>query len=202
MEGIELREGRERVELLLIAPLIARGMTRPANMRASALDEMLERLRGVLAYMAADKLEALAEIVARRAGGKARDRWPAEVSVCNWAADLQSPPASESRLVRSYMASAAGRRAYVEGYEPELFLHLKRAGLPPKEHAVAHLRDAAGKRQLRVDAIRADMAAGRASPADRQWLGGFLAFQDRVRGLVNTGPAEAPARAVQAEGGA
>ncbi len=133
MEGEALRAGKERVRENLILPLTKGGMIRKRGMPKAAEDEMLANLEARLAYMTADNLKALAEVLERYAGGKHKNVWPAEVSIYNWARAIQFPPASESRLVRSYLQSAAGSAAEVGGYLVELFWYLKKFGAPPEQ---------------------------------------------------------------------
>ena len=111
MEGQELREGKARVRAVLIDPLEAGGMQRRSGQKVEDHAAVLASLEARLAYMTEASLAALAEVVERHAGGSRQDRWPGEVPICNWARRIQEPPASESRLVRSYLQSGAGRRA-------------------------------------------------------------------------------------------
>ncbi len=173
MEGEALKEGKARVRRVLIDPLIGRGMSR-GRMTLAEEAEFLSRLEARLAYMAEDKLAALAETVAAYAGGKAKDRWPAEVSICNWARALQVPPAGASRLVRSMLQSAAGETAEAGGYLAELMLYLKKFGAPPNDFGYAQIRQRADDNRSRVVRIRREQANGGASPADLEWMRGYL----------------------------
>lgn len=131
MEGEELREGKERVRRVLIDPLVVKGMQRRPGQTVADHGVFLENLEARLAYMSAENLAALSDVVELHAGGRAKNRWPTEVSICNWARRWQKPPASQSRLVRTYLQSAAGRAALAGDYVVELFDHLKRHGNAP-----------------------------------------------------------------------
>ena len=143
MEGQELKDGKERVRTHLIAPLVRRGMVRKRGRSVEDHQKMLDSLEARLAYMAADRLAALAEVVERYAEGPKKNIWPAEVSITNWARRLQEPPASESRLVRSYLQSGAGDAAKSGGYVVELFLYLKKYGAPPNDYSMKEIRSQA-----------------------------------------------------------
>ncbi|PIE15164.1 MAG: hypothetical protein CSA68_07380 [Rhodobacterales bacterium] len=184
MEGQELKDGKERVRVNLIDPLVSRGMVRNRGQKVEGHQAMLDRLEARLAYMAADQLSALAEVVERYAGGAKKNVWPAEVSIINWARELQQPPASESRLVRSYLQSAAGDAALSGGYVVELFSFLKKYGAPPNGYSMKNIRsdaDCNNRKRLRVERALED---GRADPQDVRWLQGYMALRQRCLGII------------------
>lgn len=185
MEGAELKEGRQRVADLLIEPLTRKGMIRPAGMKADAFGAMCETLKSRLAYMSPDKLQALAEVVEVNATGKARNRWPREVTVCNWAWRLQRPPASVSRLVRSYLQSEAGKAAARGGYLVELFEHLREFGVPLNEFTWSQIRAAADENRAKVKRIARAEELGRASLAAIQWRRDYMETRRRCLAIVN-----------------
>ncbi|HCO91088.1 MAG TPA: hypothetical protein DIT40_08960 [Alphaproteobacteria bacterium] len=180
MEGEELRQGKARVRMHLTGHLAGRGMIRPRGRTVEDHDAMIASLEARLSYMRDDRLQALAEVVERHAGGKARNVWPAEVSICNWARRLQEPPASESRLVRSYLQSAPGAAAEAGGYLVELFLHLKDVCAPPGEYAWSTIRAEAQDNARKVEYIRREQSHGRASPSELSWLDHYMRLQERV----------------------
>ena len=185
MEGEELRSGKERVRTHLIKPLVDGGMTRKRGTSREAESAMLARLEARLAYMTADCLGALVEVIERYAGGKQQNVWPAEVSIYNWARTLQSPPASESRLVRSYLQSAAGRAAQVGGYLVELFLYLKRVGAPPNSYALVEIKRQAEHNQNTLARIEKAQETERASHSDLKWVEGYFQTHKRCADLIN-----------------
>ncbi|SIO36693.1 hypothetical protein SAMN05444722_1700 [Rhodovulum sp. ES.010] len=188
MEGEALREGKARVRAWLVEPLEARGMVRRARVTLAEHEGALDRLAARLAYMTEDGLAALAEVVERHAEGKARNVWPAEVSICNWARRIEPPPASESRLVRSMLQSAAGRAAAEGGYAVELFLYLKKFGQPPIGdygwHTIRREAEENARRRRRIAELAED---GAVAPSDRDWLDGYLATRARVLDIVQAG---------------
>ncbi|CUH68667.1 hypothetical protein TG4357_03728 [Thalassovita gelatinovora] len=189
MEGQELKEGRDRVRLNLIAPLKEWGMERRGGWTVERETEMLDRLQNKLAYMSAVNLEALRETVQRHATGKARDRWPKEMLIENWARRLQDPPISMSRLVRSYIQSGAGRAARDGGYLVELFFYLKRVGAPPNAFSMDEIRSEAEANRERRARIKVAREAGRATPSDLAWMDGYYMARQRCIDTLNAGQA-------------
>lgn len=174
MEGQELRDGKDRVRRNLIEPLVNRGMVRKRGQKVEDHQKMLASLEARLAYMATDRLAALAEVVERYAEGPKKNTWPAEVSITNWARRLQEPPASESRLVRSYLQSGAGDAALSGGYMVELFLFLKKFGAPPNDYAIREIRNQADDNQRKRSQVERDREDGRADARDLSWLQGYI----------------------------
>ncbi len=180
MEGEELKQGKARVYRVLLEPLKERGMARPARMTVAAEQDMMDRLAARLAYMAEDRLQALAEVVEAHGGGKLRNTWPAEVSICNWARRIQQPPAGVSRLVRTMLQSAAGDAAEAGGYLVELFRFLRKHGTPPGDNYGYNLiQSEASENQSRRARILREQQKGIASTGDLDWLRHYM--QDRIR---------------------
>jgi len=184
VEGVELKEGKERVRQYLIDPLVSGGMVRKRGQKVEEHDKMLANLEARLAYMFEDRLKALAEVVERYAEGPKKNIWPAEVSITNWARRLQEPPASESRLVRSYLQSGAGEAARIGGYVVELFLYLKKYGAPPNEYSMQQIRDQADDNRRNRLRIERDQELGMASPRDLKWLEGYMATWRRCQDII------------------
>ena len=184
MEGQELKDGKERVRVNLIDPLVSRGMVRKRGRSVEDHQKMLDSLEARLAYMAADRLAALAEVVERYAEGPKKNIWPAEVSITNWARRLQEPPASESRLVRSYLQSGAGDAALSGGYVVELFLYLKKYGAPPNEYSMKLIRERADENRRKRGQVERDREDGRAMPGDLSWLQGYMDTRRRCLDII------------------
>jgi len=185
MEGQELKAGKERVSDLLIKPLVKRGLVRKRSHSEAHHLDFLESLQARLAYMAADRLAALAEVIECHAEGARKNVWPSEVSIMNWARRLQIPPSSESRLVRSYLQSAAGRAARDQGYLVELFFHLRKFGAPPNDYSLGQIRDQADFNKRRFDAVRRDIEDDRASPREIEELRRYLDAKRRCLDITN-----------------
>ena len=184
MEGAELKEGKERVRQYLIDPLVSGGMVRKRGQKVEEHDKMLASLEARLAYMFEDRLKALAEVVERYAEGPKKNIWPAEVSITNWARRLQEPPASESRLVRSYLQSGAGEAAVKGGYLVELFFHLKKWGAPPNEYSMKNILADADTNGRRLRVIEGQREDGRASPRDLEWLARYMETRRRCLDII------------------
>ncbi|XAT57859.1 hypothetical protein GN241_11105 [Rhodobacteraceae bacterium IMCC1335] len=193
MEGAEQKEGKERVRQCLIEPLNQRGMVRKRGRSVEDHDKMLASLEARLAYMFEDRLKALAEVVERYASGPKKNIWPAEVSICNWAVLLQKPPASESRLVRSYLQSGAGDAAKSGGYLVELFFYLKKFGAPPNGYAASQIKQQAEGNQRKRASIQRDQERGRADARDLVWVQGYMDARRRCLDIINAKPKGAAA---------
>ncbi|WP_298491567.1 hypothetical protein [uncultured Maritimibacter sp.] len=185
MEGQELREGKARVRAVLIDPLEAGGMQRRSGQKVEDHAAFLASLEARLAYMTEASLAALAEVVERHAGGSRQDRWPGEVPICNWARRIQEPPASESRLVRSYLQSGAGRAAASGGYLVELFRWLKERGVPPGDNfAMASIKGDADDNARRRVRCEEAMKRGTADPREVAWLHGYYDTLRRCEAIM------------------
>lgn len=184
MEGQKLRDGKERVRVNLIAPLVRRGMVRKRGQKVEDHQKMLNSLEARLAYMSTDRLEALAEVVELHAEGPKKNIWPAEVSITNWARLLQEPPASASRLVRSYLQSEAGTAAVSGSYVVELFLHLKRYGAPPNRYSIKTIMAQADGNRRRIRVIEGQIEDGRATASDSAWLQGYMDTRRRCLDII------------------
>lgn len=192
MDEQALKEGKDRVRRHLTGLLAGRGMVRRPGVSVADHAATLASIEARLAYLSADQLDALAEVVERHAGGKHRNRWPAEASVMNWAVRIQAPPPSDSRFVRSYMASAPGRRALEQDYVTELWRHIKHHGPRPLTgYELTKIRDEADQnRRLRLR-IKGQIERGVAGPADMAWLDAY--WRDRERAVALVGVATSPA---------
>jgi len=184
MEGQELEKGKARVRSLLIEPLERRGMDRKRNVRLEAHQAFLASLEGRLAYMTPEKLMALTEVIERYATGKLKTCWPTEVSIMNWARLLQIPPVSESRLVRTYLQSGAGRAARDGGYLVELFAYLKKWGAPPNGYSMSKIRTEADRNRGQLASIKRAIASGRATSKEIQWQQRYLQTEARCHDIV------------------
>lgn len=176
MDAEKLREGKRRVDEHLIRPLEQMGMRRKRNLSEADHAAMLDRLRARLAYMDGSRLDALREVVQHWGGGKRRDLWPTEVSILAQAFRLQRPPASDSRLILSYLGSRAGARARDGGYLVELYAYLKRMGRVPDGDKLLRAQsiEARGARAAATRRIE----AGRPYPGDPEMI---AAYYDQLR---------------------
>lgn len=183
MEGKELKAGKARVREFLIDPLERSGMRRKRSISVAEHEAFLAGLEAKLAYMSAEGLGALEEVVRRLAGGADRSQWPSEISITNNAARIEEPPAEVSRLVRTFLASKAGEAAAAGGYQVELFSYLRRNGIPPNSYAIKELQERARNNQRQIREIEARKAQGRASSVDLAWLEGYREILARCQSI-------------------
>ena len=163
-------------------------MVRAKGMTLEQFDGMRARLLERLAYMSEANLMTLAEVVIEAAVGPRKDQWPAEVSVINWANDLQRCPPAEHRIVASWLASVEGPRAVAAGIEVELYRFLARFRRPPVSGMDNRsIREAARDNAHQVQLIRERMARGAAAEADQDWLADYIAQRDHVRAIIERG---------------
>ncbi|TPE47240.1 hypothetical protein [Amaricoccus solimangrovi] len=188
-EADRAESGRMRVRRVLIEPLCRLGLRRRPRISAEDHDAMLRRLEERFAYLDEPSLSVLCEGVERAAGGDARNLWPDEVSIRNWAEQLCRPPGGESRLVRSWLASAAGRAAWDEGQEVAVALrkYLRRHGRPPHDFDLVRIRREADAWRHKRAVIAERVDAGSAGQSDLDWERRFAEAVDLVRGLVFSG---------------
>ncbi|SDX90045.1 hypothetical protein SAMN05444336_112105 [Albimonas donghaensis] len=178
--------GRTRVREILIRPLEAKGLRRKRGVKAEDHAKTVERLVGRLAYMTPDGLRALAEVVHRLAGGRARDEWPSEQVVLRFADGIEKAPPASDRLLTSYMGSAAGRVAWGESpfLAAELANFLIRRRRPPLDADWPGIRVRAGNRRRELAAAGRRQGEGRDSEADRSELEAWRRAEPQVRALV------------------
>lgn len=184
--GDPVETDRERVRRIMLDPLVGAGMRKQKRMSAGDHEAMLDRLERRLGYLSDACLEALADTVRRNAVGADRNVWPAEVSVMNWAAALEPPPDRDSKLVTTYLASAAGRRAWEEGPEVAVALrrHLKREGRPPHAYDWKLIRERAAEWAGWARHAEQLEAEGGLAGDQATRLGDWRRTVERVRGLV------------------
>jgi len=177
---------RQRVAEMLIEPLEAEGMVRQRGVKVEDHEKWLENLKSRLAYLEPVNLRAVRHSIARAAGGKRRNRWPAILSITNWAHDLQRPPDNDNRMVTSYMASAAGQMAWDRGpeYAVALRMHLRRVRMVPNAYTWQKINANAEEMARRAEYIEDATARAVETEAEKQWLAGFRDAIEIVKKLV------------------
>lgn len=189
MDSEALKEGKERVRQTLVQPLTARGMQRASGVTVAVHEAQMDALAARLAYMTADNLLALAEVVEMNATGKARNRWPSELVICQWARQLQPPPPSDSHLVTTYLRSGAGRRARAEGWLVELYVYLKKHGRPPNEYSIREMKIEADTNMRRRARLQDAVRSGTLDPDDRRFQDWWLAMEARALAIMDASDA-------------
>jgi hypothetical protein len=186
-EAGPVRESREaRVRRLLVAPLEEEGMRRPRSRSAEAHQDWIARIARRVAYLSDAHLALLREVVGRNGQGKDRAEWPAELSILAWAHALEPPPDEDSRLVSSYLASAAGLRAWGEGPAVAVALRsfLRKWGRPPADGDWSGIRKDAGVWLAEMARIDEFLRHGTASAAQRERRAVWDSTVERVRRAV------------------
>ena len=192
MDQSEITEGKKRVRAHLIAPLEADGMARVAKSAADH-DAFLARIEAALCYLGEAELISLAETCARGAVAckkcRAKAGWPALVAIRNWAHDIRPRPPGYSPKVKSWMASAAGQRAWTEDQTVAamaLRYLVRFAGVPGDDNG--GMRTVRGwAEDLRRDLARARdlLDNGTGGDPERALLARHAIEVDRARALVN-----------------
>jgi len=177
---------RRRVAEVLVKPLVGEGMVRRRGVSVEEHEKWIEGLKTRLAYMAPDNLEALRHGIARAAGGTHRNQWPSILTITNMAHTIQFPPDHDSDMVISYMASAAGWKAWNLGptYAMALRVHLRRARLVPNEYTWRQINRHGEEMARKSVLVSERIKAGRACEADLKWQGRFEGDKAHVRALV------------------
>ena len=136
MERAEIREGKERVRALVIDPLEADGMVRVKKTVAEH-EAYLEKVEQALCYMSEDGLvtvkhaiSAMAKICSKC---RRKEGWPSVQAIRSQAHAIETPPATMSPMVASYMASRAGRWALEQGddFAVALLRYMRTKGFVP-----------------------------------------------------------------------
>lgn len=180
-------EGKAAVRLYLIDRLEAAGLVRPRGVTADAFEKMKAILCDRLSYMDDDNLQTLAESLIEAAPGP---QWPSEALVRQWAARLQRPPVTQSRIITSWLTSKEGPEAVARGDLVELYQHLRRFPHPVSEYEMRQIADQAAQNRRRVQIIREKIRDGVASDEDRAWLAARLRLEAEAMALVEQGNAK------------
>lgn len=190
MSDEEAQEGqkarRDRVRRVLIEPLLDMGLRKPKARSAEDQAAFLARVERRLAYLGEGHLATLVEVVARNGDGAQHNVWPAEASIVAWAAILEPPPDEDSRLVRSYLGSAAGVRAWGEAPAVAVALrrYLREHGRPPRECDWAGIREQARRWVAEMQRIDERRREGSMTAEEAQRAELWEATLDRVRSAV------------------
>ena len=185
-EGRDALQGKEAVRVLLIQRLLDAGFVRPRGVTAEAFERQQKHLADRLAYLSAENLETLAEVLmGKPAKGYV---WPAELLVMQYAAGLQAPPPMQSRIVTSWLASVEGPKAVLRGDLVELYRYVRRHHAPPQGgYAASKIAEEARDNARRRIIVAERMRDGVASEEDRRWLRDWQADQEAALALVTAG---------------
>lgn len=182
--------GRAAVRVHLFDRLDAAGLVR-GKKGGTVADHaaMRARLADWLAYMSADNLRTLADLLIDLAAGPLRNEWPSEATVRNTAQTLQRKPATEKRIVTSWLASVEGPMALAQGIEVELFQFLRTHGRPPGGFDKTQMAERARENARAVERLQDRAERGTITPEERGWLERYLRDRAEVRGIIESGQA-------------
>lgn len=185
-ESREPLQGKEAVRVLLIERLQDAGFVRPRGVTAEVFERQQKHLAERLAYMSAENLMTLAEVlIGKPAKGYA---WPPELLVTQYASGLQTPPPMQSRVVTSWLASIEGPKAVLRGDLVELYRYVRRHQAPPQgTYAASKIAEEARDNARRRTIVQERMRDGVASDEDRRWLRDWEADQEAAQALVRAG---------------
>ncbi|WP_226782740.1 hypothetical protein [Oceaniglobus trochenteri] len=168
MNEQEQKAGEARVQALLIEHLDRVGFGRPGSMSVAQFTAMRAELCARLAYMSAQGLAALAEVMEGRGGGSARDRFPILPVVIAEANNIEQPPEDASPLMRAVFAHATGEAALRDGWAPELLLHLRANRKWPGSFILGKVQEAARPAVRRMFDLERRLADGAVLGAEDQ----------------------------------
>lgn len=161
MSDAETREGRARVERICLQAWLAMGLKRPSGWTQAQWAEGAARLSGLLCRMSEGGLRALYLAVVEGCALRGSRHLPEPDQIQRVAAEIEDVGGWDSRTVRSYMASVAGRRALAmeadgeglgEAALVELYACLKKHGAAGVHWSL--IREEAGRRAGRVKRAR------------------------------------------------
>ena len=170
MDSAEQAAGEKRVRLVLIDPLLRRGLAKPTSLTKAQFGDMVEDLCARLAYMTDANLMALEEQAAANAGGKDKDRFPIGQRILEWAAQIQPPGDDASPLIRAVFANQLGLDALTGGWAPELLAELRVSRRWPGAWQVKTIKDKADSAVRQMRGLDTKLAYGGVlAPAEDQW---------------------------------
>lgn len=185
-------DGKEAVRVHFIQRLVDAGLARPKGMTEVAYAEMQKGLVGWLAYMGAENLKTLAEVVIDNAIG---GRCASEALIRTWAKGLQVKPPEEHRIITSWLASEEGPKAISRGDLVEMYRFLRAKPLPlgPMDRRDIALEAEANQRERHQIEGRISRGADRAE--DHAWLAEYERDERRANDIVAAGASSRAARA-------
>jgi len=176
MDSIEQKAGEERVQKMLIEPLMRRGLAKPSAVSKAQFEDMKADICKRLAYMTDANLAALEETVAANPGGKDKDRLPIGTVVLGYAADIQPPGDTASPLMRAVFRSPIGLEALRDGWSPELLGLIRRTRKWPNAFALTQAKKSADDRVRDLRRMEEAVASGlELSARDAEWRAHRLA---------------------------
>jgi len=184
MDEQRAETNRGRVRRILWQPLEDLGMKRARKQTETARQEMKDRVADWLVWMSDEGLEVLTETVERHARGALGNEWPSEITMRSFARGIEREP--EPRLVRSWMASAAGRAAWEQSPVLAVAVHAYLAAKrrPPNDWDMRGLEREARERAADDARARDRVRTGRATDDDRRMIAALERRVAEVKAIV------------------
>ncbi|MEM1079234.1 MAG: hypothetical protein AAGI09_11950 [Pseudomonadota bacterium] len=180
-------DGKELVRTLFVLRLQEAGAERPKAMKVSDMDAFYKRLVEDLFYMSSENLETLVELLLDQIASDPKRRLPAELVIRQMARSLQAKPATEARIVTSWLRSVEGPRAKAAGYAVELFRFLRQHGRPPGPYDLRKMKERAATNRSQLQTIAENHRVGRAIEDELAWAEAYVADRQRVEALIADG---------------
>lgn len=178
-------KGQRAVKLLLIERLEAAGYVRPPRMTVEVFDAAKRHLAERLAWMSADGLQTLAQIIIDTSPFK-RD-WPMESWILLNARRIETEPVTENRTLTSWLASIEGPKAVARGDLVEVFRFVRDKRRPPTALDMRDIAEKARDRLRRVAVVNDKIRHGVCPDEDRKWLQSVLDDEQAALALVDMG---------------
>lgn len=187
MTDEQAQQGRDRVREVVVTRLREAGAQRPKAMTVSDCDALYRRLVEDLAYMSAENLEVLVDLLIEEIAKDSKQRLPSEIAIRHLARSLQPKPPTQAKIVTSWLRSIEGPKALAGGYAVELYRWLAKYGRPPMAHDSRKIREAARDNARQRIVVAENERAGRAAPDELAWAEAYARDLQLVEQLVAEG---------------
>ncbi len=176
--------GKAAVRVHLIERLEAAGLVKPARVSKEAFEAGKKHLCDRLAYMGAENLQLLAEMLIDMATG--RD-WPTETVLVQTARSIQEPPTAQSRAM-TWIESVEGPRAILRGDLVEIYRFIRQHNRPPLPWQMRGIAEQARDNARRLQIAEEWLAGPSGLREDEaRWRAAYLADRQAALDLVERG---------------
>lgn len=161
-------EGEARVQAVLIAPLLALGLSRPSKATIADFEVQKTELRQKLAYMDEQNLIELREWVEAHPGGKDGDRFPIPLKILKRAPLIREPETGPSPFIlKVFGTHHLVPEALEKGWAPELLRQVTaERGNWPGDWTCSRLRAEGIEHARRLEDIELRMSRNEQIPPD------------------------------------
>lgn len=161
-------EGEKRVEVVLIAPLLALGLAKPSTATKADFAAQQKELRQKLAYMSESGLIELREWIEAHPGGKDKDRFPIPLKILRHAPQIEAPETGPSPFIlKIFRDHHLATEALEKGWAPELLRQVTaERGKWPGNWTCSELRKEGVDYARRLEDIELRMSRSEQIPPD------------------------------------